>query len=320
LDLIFTRDSDYDVPLGPPKPHISPLPPPPTRVLRPPPKRAPNVTSKPKFLYIRHSKESHAAFNIVVLKCSVCARTDFISLQGLYNHARISHKVEWGNHEECLRACATWEKEDDLDLSTGSEINNSVLPGIKTLFEKAMLPEPQYKGDVDMDGAEEDTPGAYLTKTLGLHSESSGLAPFLGKVAKRREIKVWDVDQDVNIFDDPLERNVKWRKPLPGLVLGVRGLSSHEDKESSDHSLMETDNTIPEGEHLSGMELPGSSNSRFRISVRLIITDRSFFIPEGMASLHIPHWSSDRVSQHNGTVFVQIITIDGCSLQRRLLT
>ena len=75
-------------------------------------KVSPSRTSKATFLFIP-SANIAAACNVVpeseflILKCPVCSRTTFTSLQGLLNHARISHVLEWGTHEECVQACAT---------------------------------------------------------------------------------------------------------------------------------------------------------------------------------------------------------------------
>ena len=73
----------------------------------------------------RTSKVQPTARNVVpeseflILKCPVCSTTTFTSLQGLLNHARISHALEWGTHEECVRACATVDPDFNVQGSWG---------------------------------------------------------------------------------------------------------------------------------------------------------------------------------------------------------
>ncbi|KAJ6622539.1 hypothetical protein B0H10DRAFT_888647 [Mycena sp. CBHHK59/15] len=40
-----------------------------------------------------------------ILCCPNCLRTEFSSLQGLFNHACGTHSLAWTSHDECVRQC-----------------------------------------------------------------------------------------------------------------------------------------------------------------------------------------------------------------------
>lgn len=219
---------------------------------RPTPRKAPYPTpKKPAFLYIRSNPLVNATANgqhhLYLLKCPGCLRTAFTSLQGLLNHARLTHALEWGTHDECIRACAVVD--NDLDVQAGIEVGVGpvgVLPGLRTIFQRAVGANVQLTlaaveaaagsvfggssatatanvtANASVENTEEQSSGAdHLIKTLGFHSESPALAPFLGKETIRRGIKVWDEDRDVDIFgnDMSLSQNMQttkrhWKMPF----------------------------------------------------------------------------------------------------------
>ncbi|KAF8879557.1 hypothetical protein CPB85DRAFT_1259390 [Mucidula mucida] len=213
--------------------------------LRPPPKPkpAPVFTRKQdKFLYTRSGDK------LYTLECPSCHKSQFSSLQGLYNHARITHQLIWGTHDECVRACSILPPADaPVDQQNGVEIVVNLL-GVRSLFQRALE---------EHDG---------LSATLGLHAETPALAAVLGKDLKRREIRVFGEDEDVDI--DSVVAPPKWR--LPNVQ------RHHVDRVRY----------VPLEEESVDRPVEGSSSvastigtSRFYISARVIVTDRSLFIP-----------------------------------------
>ena len=208
---------------------------------------------------------------------TICSRTDFVNLQGLYNHARIAHKVEWGNHEECLRACAVPTDIDEVDLATGAEISSNVLPSIRSIFERAV---ERHLDDIGSSDSK-----LSLAHTLGLHADTPALAPFLGKVSKRRVIRTWCEDEDIDIHEDlPEVINHRWKKStmVHGIAEGEGKLDPQDVK-----PILSILSSKPEVEnlHLDALAIPGASTSRFYVTARIIVTDRCSFIPEGTGFL-----------------------------------
>ncbi|KAG6891379.1 hypothetical protein C0992_008090 [Termitomyces sp. T32_za158] len=219
LDVASTIEAPLDIIFGPELRDDVQSPPVHTaRPPRPPPRHKLPRNPNGKFLYIRSSDlNSPYDENFVqtyLLRCPECLRQSFTSLQGLLNHARISHGIEWGTHDECVRACAVVDP--DLDVETGIEVGlgpNGILPGIRSLFQMAVgvsqVSESMLCGDVETVVAgsrlESDFQSSNLTKTLGLHEDTPALAPFLGKEASRRSIKILgngDDLVDIEGFDD----------------------------------------------------------------------------------------------------------------------
>ncbi|KNZ79972.1 hypothetical protein J132_08327 [Termitomyces sp. J132] len=201
LNVIFKREITHNVQLVPA--HTA-------RPPRPPPRHKPPRNMNGKFLYIRFS-DLHPEYDdnhvqTYLMRCPECLRQSFTSLQGLLNHARISHSKEWGTHDECVRACAAVKP--DLDVEMGTEVGsgpNGILPGIGSLFEMAVgvhqASELMAGGDVEPAVAgshvESHSQSSNLNKTLGLHEDTPALAPFLGKEAVRGNIKIWVNEDDL---------------------------------------------------------------------------------------------------------------------------
>ncbi|KAK1217408.1 hypothetical protein PQX77_019948 [Marasmius sp. AFHP31] len=282
--ILFPADANVPV--------ITPTPP--TTKSRPPPKEKPLTRSqKGKFLFLRSDDP------IYILRCPTCLRHSFSTLQGLYNHSRISHHVEWGSHEECVKACAVLQQDFDqpLDLDAGIEVGSTsqiggILPGVRSLFQMAvegsnMEPNSAVDGEGDDDDA-----GLHLTRTLGWHSETPALAQFLGKEAIRKGIKVGNEEQDVNVDDLPengpsLAPRRRWRMPYTHR-------SSMKHGSITEHTEEETSAAIFEESQLASSTTavqPDLSSSRFHITCRITITDHSLFIPtDCRTSDHTHKW------------------------------
>ncbi|KAI0826902.1 hypothetical protein BC628DRAFT_1418952 [Trametes gibbosa] len=209
----------------------------------------PRATAAPRerLLYI-HNTATHPP-EVAKLACHVCARSDFSSLQGLLNHCRLRHQIEYGSHDECMQSCAVLVPEEQRDwvVACGIEVGGVSLPSLRRLFELAVgagdrmvipprqtssaAPEgpkvvpqeaiPLAGAETQPDRPAKETapqPRAHVTKTLGHHVDTPALAPFLGRAPKKRCINVrTDEDALVNIEDDlkttSSREKQSWRKP-----------------------------------------------------------------------------------------------------------
>ncbi|TFK74090.1 hypothetical protein BDN72DRAFT_893321 [Pluteus cervinus] len=308
----------------------------PSKVPRPPPKpkQPPIRNTNAKFVYIRSSNAPNVTSispdqvpEAYLLRCSVCQRSKFSSLQGLLNHGRISHKLEWGTHDECVRACAVVEP--GLDLALGQEVGlgpKGILPGLRSLFEKAVgagppesvphtfspdqqpqssaTPTEQTRESRPLSPELEETSGegVHLMRTLGLHKDTPALAPFLGRVPIKRQIRVWDTEDfiDVDGFSDS-DRG-------KSSSLGPRNTGRHPWKAS--YARRNDVSDLPVKGPAKPIELPpviafkasdlmqdithSSEKSRFHFPVRVIIADRSLWIPPDKRvkgeELHTHRW------------------------------
>lgn len=283
------------------------------RNARPPPRPKLQLprNSKTAFLYVRSSsflgtgprEDSDSGF--YVMKCPVCGRTAFTSLQGLLNHARISHSLEWGTHEECIRACAVTDP--DIDVDAGIEVGVSsggILPALRTIFEMAVGSSRPDNGtdrfvveDEKSVNAGSDASGLnYLTKTLGLHEDTPALAPFLGKKPVHRGINVHQQDEilDVDGFAGSVMCHTvrpknSWRLRLAqrsdACVTADEGPVGHEVPDSGpifDHT--GDDNTKDKRNAPSEAAL--GAVTRFHFTTRIVITDRSLWIDSGMLRIY----------------------------------
>ncbi|KAF5343526.1 hypothetical protein D9758_012969 [Tetrapyrgos nigripes] len=262
---------------------------------KPTPKEKPLTRSqKSKFIYLRSSpSETQGSTQIYILRCPTCLRTAFTNLQGLYNHARISHSIGWGTHEECVKTCSVLKEEveaqvgHEFELEAGIDIGSgsALLPGVKSLFQMAVEgTRDRVAGDAcqEMETGEEKS--VHLTKTLGLHGDSPALAQFLGKEAKRKEIKVRTEDEnaevDIHGLDEEQRPKRRWRRPNPHLYgsrsaeSGAAVVPAIEDEDLK--PLAELQNGSKMSEDLA---TPSIQSSRFRMACRIIITDSSLFVP-----------------------------------------
>ncbi|KAI0335802.1 hypothetical protein GY45DRAFT_1316533, partial [Cubamyces sp. BRFM 1775] len=200
-----------------------------------------------RLLYIRNTATDPP--EVAKLACSVCARSDFSSLQGLLNHCRLRHQIEYGSHDECMQSCAVLVPENERDwvVACGIEVGGVSLPSLRRLFEIAVgagdkvilptrkpspaaaVPTPTEATAIERPSPapaeakeekpqEEPSSSAHVTKTLGYHIDTPALAPFLGRAPKKRCINVRaNEDDPVDIEDmsggSGLHKKHTWRKP-----------------------------------------------------------------------------------------------------------
>ncbi|TFK28194.1 hypothetical protein FA15DRAFT_91131 [Coprinopsis marcescibilis] len=288
------------------------LPPPPPVFRRPAPRPKPAGfrTNKGNFLFVNSQNVASSAPNYgepqyLLLKCPVCGRTTFTSLQGLLNHARITHSIEWGTHDACIKACAVVDNEIDLD--SGIEVGlgpSGVLPGLQTLFERAVgvgagaQAMSFFSGDVNMESSmetvkeeREDVEVPTLTQTLGLHVDTPALAPFLGKKAHRRQINVHDEYMDVDIGASVArssETARNWK-----MVYGQRNVANVDAINlglEANTSVKEFEQEVAPDQAPDTGLLP--TGSRFHFAVRIAISDRNLFVPteKRKNKLHSHKW------------------------------
>ena len=119
------------------------------------------------------------------------------SLQ-LSNHARISHALEWGTHEECVRACATVDP--DLNVQDGIEVGvGTVLPGLRTLFEMAVGPSRRESASESIPFLGTDYPTCgHLTKTRTTRGYPRS-STFFRERTHSQGFRVYEQDEQVDI-------------------------------------------------------------------------------------------------------------------------
>ncbi|KAI0339014.1 hypothetical protein BDW22DRAFT_1336945, partial [Trametopsis cervina] len=251
----------------------------------------------------------------VKLACPDCGKTSFSSLQGLLNHCRLSHKREFGSHDECVQCCAVLvesEEEQAWVAANGTEVAGISIPGLRRLFEMAVggdrglvpiLPPTRVKVEevelqsVEISSQAPDTltteNAAHVTRTLGHHIDSPALAPFLGKESRRRDIHVYEDDAVVDVIAvDGTSSRSPWKMHY-----------THRSKaRASLDEIVEPPSEPPAVEAVnpsSEIETPGVSQpvvlppglgSRFHIVGRVNMQDFSVWIPpERRSKLHPEH-------------------------------
>ncbi len=262
--------------------------------------RATRFRQKAKFLYTRTDNQTN------VLTCPECRRTQFSSIQGLYNHARITHQLEWGNHDDCVRACSV--PRDDLDLNEGTEVALTLL-GVRGLFERA-VEEPSPLPVVDAMDVDEPAPDPeatnHIRRTLGVHAETFALASVLGKEVKRREIRARNEDEDVDI-DSLDNKRSKWHMPRMHRSL-AKPEPPREEAIQAPPNVHEAKNIIPDAVgHSSNFGLQPNS-SRFHIAARVVVMDRSLHLGSySLPRILLPFFIHINIHRH-ATGGIQIYT------------
>ncbi|PIL22634.1 hypothetical protein GSI_15325 [Ganoderma sinense ZZ0214-1] len=261
-NLVFNRENPL-VPIPAPRPPNDEPPPIPSSPEPPQMLRVGSRTSRARafaraplapprrLLFLRNTATTPP--EIAKLACPRCSRFDFSNLQGLLNHCRIRHQLEYGSHDECVQSCAVLVPEEErvLVVQNGVEVAGISLPSLRRLFEIAVgagntvrLPPPSSKSatpaptapkteikdelnapvppvaDMRTDSSVSSTsqPMAHVTKTLGYHVDTPALAQFLGRVPKQRRINVRANEDDVVDIEDTsgesgLQLGNMWRKP-----------------------------------------------------------------------------------------------------------
>ncbi|KAG6331932.1 hypothetical protein ID866_7158 [Astraeus odoratus] len=271
------------------------------------PSRAPKISQPKKLLYIRLSPGTEAN-KLAVLTCPACGRTQFSTLQGLLNHARLAHGIEWASHDACITACAVLVTSDD-DIYKTYEQDGVEVPwggnvvGLRRLFERAVGVESDFIAplphvappDVTQDSA--IVPSTLLSRTLGLHADSPSLALFLGRAPKRRCIHVYNEEEDIDIVgladhtrpsdggssDAVSQSRPQFRMSYPhrstaraelNLVIDVEAKAATKTEASDDAANI----------------LSNAAASRFHITARVRVEDRSLYLTkERQAQLGCPH-------------------------------
>ena len=184
-----------------------------------------------------------------------------------------------------MQACAVivddTEGEAEWVLKNGIELRGVSVPSVRRLFEIAV---GEDRGFIDgfRAGAEENDEDAdvisstYLSKTLGHHKDTPALAPFLGRAPKRRCINIYSHDEEVDIDDTDVTSKPSWRMSFP-----------HRNKARPELDVVAvTPSTPPRPEAECNAQLVDVPNNtfgtRFHIIARVVISDRSLWIPPGI--------------------------------------
>lgn len=315
--------------------------------LPPNPKTLLPRTSSPTFLYVRSSVAPIIASlapdqvpYAYLLRCPACYRTKFTSLQGLLNHGRISHQLEWGTHDECVRACAVTDPH--MDVRNGVEVGigpGGILPGLRSLFEMAVgtgsnkgiqespntgLPtftgNDTYHPKVESRESQfnESKSSGYLNRSLGLHEDTPMLAPFLGRGPAKRHIRVWNEEEEVDI--DKRDDNF-WHFRPRRVVSNDRITDDHESLASE--TLVKDLSTLgpitplrPTKDAIQGIKVPETNlSSRFHFTTRIIIACRSLWVPIGnVSNLFLDTTTQQTASKNIERMISKIRPTNGWSL------
>jgi len=290
----------------------------PQRNVKTRPSRVPKVSQPKKLLYIRLSSGTEDS-QLVILACPVCSRTQFSTLQGLLNHARLAHGIEWASHDACIAACAvpfnpeeeTWKsyEQDGVEVPWGGNV-----VGLRRLFERAVGVEGNFAIPL-LDATQSDNiqqhgptiPSTLLSRTLGLHADSPSLAPFLGRAPKRRCIHVHNEEEDVDIVtrDDSSRPSgaeydhigyPRFRMAFPHRSAARPELDLGIDLEAK--ATTKTEAIEDPASILSNTEA-----SRFHITARVRVEDRSLYLSKGEITASnantVAHICSERQVQLN---------------------
>ncbi|KAI6107007.1 hypothetical protein EDD16DRAFT_135637 [Pisolithus croceorrhizus] len=281
-----------------------PPPPPPQRTSKTRASRVPKLSQPKKLLYIRLSSGDTEANQLAILACPTCSRTQFTTLQGLLNHARLAHGIEWASHDACITACAVPVTPDDNAYKTYQQEGLEVpwggnVVGLRRLFERAVGVEGQFVSPPDAEFTPQDAatiPSTLLSRTLGLHADSPSLAPFLGRAPRRRCIHVHNEEQDVDIIS--IDEHPSQQATMPSVSTERRRPQFRMNYLHRSVARPELDGTIEletnataktEAADAAGF-LPNTLASRFHITARVRVEDRSLYLTKDrQTKLDSPH-------------------------------
>ncbi|KAF8551283.1 hypothetical protein OG21DRAFT_298316 [Imleria badia] len=263
--------------------------------------RTPKPSQQKKHLYIK-LPSSTSDSQLAILACPTCNRAQFTTLQGLLNHARLAHGVEWASHDVCITACAipittdaeSWEsyERDGVEVPWGGSV-----VGLRRLFERAVgvdgiLPTPP-SANATSDAPFENSataPSTLLSRTLGLHADSPALAQFLGRAPKRRCIHAYDENQHVDITTIDGTRSqpdglVSEEPPRPKKGFYMRYPHRNTARKHLDLVVeigpgVETINA--DNTSTPAIIPAGTTASRFHIMARIRLEDRSLFLKQDL--------------------------------------
>ena len=232
--------------------------------------------------------EDHSTSTPVTLKivCTDCSRTNFSTMQGFINHCRLGHFRSYGTHDECIQACGVVVNDSERKdlLAEGVGISTIHLPSLKGLFERAVGLAPNIPFASDATKLSQSAGGSleattYLSQTLGLHKDTPTLAPFLGKEIKKKCINIYDDSESLDIispYDHMISKQRPWivkhrpRRPADGEWSVI--MSAVEDK------INDVDGPPVLTEPI------GSQSSRFHVTRRVLVSDRSLYLAESVHS------------------------------------
>jgi hypothetical protein len=293
-DVIFAREAEFVPSAGPERASSYPS----TLQVKPPHRPRQNrvrdnaisrpFQAAPKLLFIRDISTTPPI--VAKMACPDCSRGDFTNLQGLLNHCRLLHSKDYGSHDECMHQCAVIVPEEDRDwvVANGTELAGANLPSLRRLFEIAVednvidTADPGKEDSLALKAvfSAKEKAASHITKTLGHHKDTPALAPFLGRVPIRRCIHIHGGNEPVDI-DDSGDLTVR----PPGLW---RMLYAHRNAAKPEPDAV-SDWNSPQQPRAS-VGLPSQQNSadvvmttgtRFHIVARVVISDRSLWLPPG---------------------------------------
>ena len=127
---------------------------------------------------------------------------------------------------------------------------------------------------------EDQVTSTLVTKTLGHHKDTPALAPFLGRAPKKRQIHVFDDDAPLDVVGIDNNGEISgqpWKMSYPqrSYISEGQGESASKEEEKAE-GVSETVADLTSS-------LSAREGSRFHIPVRLIVTDYTLRLREGLA-------------------------------------
>ncbi len=116
-----------------------------------------------------------------------------------------------------------------------------------------------------------------LTKTLGHHVDTPALAPFLGRAPKRRQINVYDEDEDVDTVG---EETVDWETSFRSLEDGIPETKSSRRQDGRHTDGGRWRHYVAQRATKCSQNLPAKAGSRFHITARVIVSDWSLHLSD----------------------------------------
>jgi hypothetical protein len=252
--------------------------------------RVPGKVNQPanKLLFVRNNSSTPPL--IARLQCTDCGRWDFAAVQGFLNHCRIRHQREYGGHDDCIQHCSVIvpEEEHEWVVQNGTEITGVGIPSLRRLFEIAVggksssifpVAQNTLTAAEDNQHAEGDAmivESTVLSRTLGHHKDTPALAPFLGRKAARRRVNVENPEDSVDVDSGEAKPSGCWHMPFshrnrarPELDVGL------DPPETSDN----LEDELPRKDYI--QDAAQLSLTRFHISARVLVADRSRWLPPG---------------------------------------
>lgn len=219
------------------------------------------------------------------LVCTDCSRSDFPTMQGLLNHCRLAHSRVYGTHDECIQATGVIVDGDEREalLASGVEVNTVHLPSLKSMFERAVGLAPTIvssPSEAALEGQSvEESLGisTHLSQTLGYHKDTPTLAPFLGKQAKRKCIHVYDDSGPIDVTSCDGTISLHTRIP-PFFKRRPRG--DTDGDWSINLAALAVEKTGDTDVPPSTLSEPLHSVTRFHVTRRILVSDRSLYLPE----------------------------------------